>query len=177
MQRMAEQVIERNPSVSSITYRLPKRHYVPVPYDSQFHILYICASNVTEVFVLLCRLDYVGLSNTQPGEAEVFCPMDAPGCVFFFICLRVLFFFPCALVYGVGQMADFDCSPMNRGFTSGTVSRIWHVIHIVSYAVAMSVFFHFFFHFSFLFLSELVTKIISFVVGLTDFDFRVMTSW
>jgi len=58
MHRMSREVLETNPSVIEVTYRMPNRHYIPVP------------------------LDYIGLQNTKARDAEVFCPVDAPsGCI------------------------------------------------------------------------------------------------
>ncbi|KAG9091910.1 hypothetical protein FS749_016151 [Ceratobasidium sp. UAMH 11750] len=58
MHRMCREVLETNPSVMEVTYRMPNRHYIPVP------------------------LDYIGLQNTKARDAEVFCPVDAPsGCI------------------------------------------------------------------------------------------------
>ncbi|KAG8714094.1 hypothetical protein FRC11_009872 [Ceratobasidium sp. 423] len=58
MHRMSREVLGGNPTVVEITYRMPNRHYIPVP------------------------LDYIGLQNTKAREAEVFCPVDAPsGCI------------------------------------------------------------------------------------------------
>ncbi|CAE6410368.1 unnamed protein product [Rhizoctonia solani] len=58
MHRMSREVLEQNPTVIEVTYRMPNRHYIPVP------------------------LDYIGLQNTKAREAEVFCPVDAPsGCI------------------------------------------------------------------------------------------------
>lgn len=58
MHRMSREVLETNPSVVEVTYRMPNRHYIPVP------------------------LDYIGLQNTKAKDAEVFCPVDAPsGCI------------------------------------------------------------------------------------------------
>ncbi|KAL5634939.1 hypothetical protein ACGC1H_002837 [Rhizoctonia solani] len=58
MHRMSREVLDGNPTVMEVTYRMPNRHYIPVP------------------------LDYIGLSNTKAREAEVFCPVDSPsGCI------------------------------------------------------------------------------------------------
>ncbi|QRW03949.1 uricase [Ceratobasidium sp. AG-Ba] len=58
MHRMCREVLETNSSVMEVTYRMPNRHYIPVP------------------------LDYIGLQNTKARDAEVFCPVDAPsGCI------------------------------------------------------------------------------------------------
>lgn len=58
MHRMSREVLDTNPTVVEVTYKMPNRHYIPVP------------------------LDYIGLQNTKARDAEVFCPVDAPsGCV------------------------------------------------------------------------------------------------
>ncbi|CUA76092.1 urate oxidase [Rhizoctonia solani] len=58
MHRMSREVLDGNPTIVEVTYRMPNRHYIPVP------------------------LDYIGLQNTKAREAEVFCPVDAPsGCI------------------------------------------------------------------------------------------------
>ncbi|KAH7341776.1 hypothetical protein B0J17DRAFT_714946 [Rhizoctonia solani] len=54
MHRMSREVLDGNPTIVEVTYRMPNRHYIPVP------------------------LDYIGLQNTKAREAEVFCPVDAP---------------------------------------------------------------------------------------------------
>ncbi|KAG8961551.1 hypothetical protein FRC03_005272 [Tulasnella sp. 419] len=54
--KMAQQIIAENPTVGSITYRLPNKHYIPV--NLSF---------------------FNGLENiTPPEKAEVFTPVDAP---------------------------------------------------------------------------------------------------
>ncbi|KAG8714095.1 hypothetical protein FRC11_009873 [Ceratobasidium sp. 423] len=54
MYKMSQQFIADNAIANSISYRLPNKHYIPVP------------------------LDYIGLANTKPKDAEVFCPVEAP---------------------------------------------------------------------------------------------------
>ncbi|CAE7198340.1 unnamed protein product, partial [Rhizoctonia solani] len=54
MYKMSQQFIADNATANSISYRLPNKHYIPVP------------------------LDYIGLANTKPKDAEVFCPVEAP---------------------------------------------------------------------------------------------------
>ncbi|PVF97217.1 putative urate oxidase [Serendipita vermifera] len=52
--RMASDIIQKNASVSSVSYKLPNKHYIPVD------------------------LSFFKLANTKPEEAEVFCPVAAP---------------------------------------------------------------------------------------------------
>jgi len=53
--KTAQQIIAENPTVASITYRLPNKHYIPV------------------------NLDFFKLPNVSPPEvAEVFAPVEAP---------------------------------------------------------------------------------------------------
>ncbi|CCO28922.1 urate oxidase [Rhizoctonia solani AG-1 IB] len=54
MYKMSQQFIAENATANSISYRLPNKHYIPVP------------------------LDFIGLANTKPKDAEVFCPVEAP---------------------------------------------------------------------------------------------------
>ncbi|KAJ1307523.1 hypothetical protein OPQ81_001621 [Rhizoctonia solani] len=54
MYKMSQLFIADNATANSISYRLPNKHYIPVP------------------------LDYIGLANTKPKDAEVFCPIEAP---------------------------------------------------------------------------------------------------
>ncbi|KAG9104998.1 hypothetical protein FRC06_002919 [Ceratobasidium sp. 370] len=54
MYKMSQKFIAENGTASAISYRLPNKHYIPVP------------------------LDFIGLANTKPRDAEVFCPVDAP---------------------------------------------------------------------------------------------------
>ncbi|KAH7341775.1 hypothetical protein B0J17DRAFT_273356 [Rhizoctonia solani] len=54
MYKMSQQFIADNATANSISYRLPNKHYIPVP------------------------LDYIGLANSKPKDAEVFCPVEAP---------------------------------------------------------------------------------------------------
>ncbi|BGP19900.1 hypothetical protein JCM10213_008626 [Rhodosporidiobolus nylandii] len=51
---MCEKVLKDNKHVSGIKYELPNKHYIAPP------------------------LDFVGLKNTEPKDAEVFVPVDAP---------------------------------------------------------------------------------------------------
>ncbi|GAA6020416.1 hypothetical protein JCM10207_002100 [Rhodosporidiobolus poonsookiae] len=51
---MCEKVLKDNKQVSSIKYELPNKHYIAP------------------------SLDFVGLKNTEPKDAEVFVPVDAP---------------------------------------------------------------------------------------------------
>ncbi|GAA5985226.1 hypothetical protein JCM11641_003638 [Rhodosporidiobolus odoratus] len=51
---MGEKVLKDNKHVSRIKYELPNKHYIAPP------------------------LDFVGLKNTDPKDAEVFVPVDAP---------------------------------------------------------------------------------------------------
>lgn len=56
--KTAQSFIAASPTVKSITYSLPNKHYIPVD------------------------LTYIGLENIRPPEkAEVFCPIAAPRCV------------------------------------------------------------------------------------------------
>lgn len=54
MYKMSQKFLAENATASAISYRLPNKHYIPVP------------------------LDYIGLANTKPKDAEVFCPVEAP---------------------------------------------------------------------------------------------------
>ncbi|KAG9091911.1 hypothetical protein FS749_016152 [Ceratobasidium sp. UAMH 11750] len=54
MYKMSQKFIAENGTASAISYRLPNKHYIPVP------------------------LDFIGLANSKPQDAEVFCPVDAP---------------------------------------------------------------------------------------------------
>ncbi|KAF9053931.1 uricase [Hymenopellis radicata] len=51
---MAQKILEQCPPLKSISYALPNKHYVPVD------------------------MDYLGLENKKPANAEVFMPLDAP---------------------------------------------------------------------------------------------------
>jgi len=53
--KMAQKIIDENPSVGAITYRLPNKHYIPV------------------------NLSFMHLENlTPPEKAEVFTPVESP---------------------------------------------------------------------------------------------------
>ncbi|KAG8728597.1 hypothetical protein FRC12_021632 [Ceratobasidium sp. 428] len=54
MYKMSQKFIAENATANAISYRLPNKHYIPVP------------------------LDFIGLANSKPRDAEVFCPVDAP---------------------------------------------------------------------------------------------------
>ncbi|KAH9821180.1 hypothetical protein DFH28DRAFT_951732 [Melampsora americana] len=53
--KMCEDIIRINPAISSVFYSLPNKHYLPI--DLSW---------------------YQAISNTQPQDAEVFVPVDAP---------------------------------------------------------------------------------------------------
>ena len=57
--KMAQQIIAENAHVASVTYTLPNKHYIPV------------------------SMEYIGIDNTTPANAEVFAPVAAPRRVFF----------------------------------------------------------------------------------------------
>ncbi|EJU04774.1 uricase [Dacryopinax primogenitus] len=52
--KMCSEIIAASPSVESVSYRLPNKHYIPVD------------------------LGFKGLANLKPVDAEVFCPVAAP---------------------------------------------------------------------------------------------------
>jgi len=52
--KMAQLVIEQNPRIQSVTYKLPNKHYIPVD------------------------MKYIGIDNMTPANAEVFAPVAAP---------------------------------------------------------------------------------------------------
>jgi len=52
--KMAQQIISDNPTVGSVTYRLPNKHYIPV------------------------NLGFQKLENLDPAQAEVFTPVESP---------------------------------------------------------------------------------------------------
>jgi len=52
--KMGCEIIRKNGSVGSVSYKLPNKHYIPVD------------------------LSYKNLANTKPEDAEVFCPVAAP---------------------------------------------------------------------------------------------------
>ncbi|CCA67090.1 probable urate oxidase (uricase) [Serendipita indica DSM 11827] len=52
--KMATDIIRKNPSVGTVSYKLPNKHYIPVD------------------------LSYMKLDNLKPADAEVFCPVAAP---------------------------------------------------------------------------------------------------
>ncbi|KAB5592526.1 Uricase [Ceratobasidium theobromae] len=54
MYKMSQKFIANNSTANSISYRLPNKHYIPV------------------------SLDFIGLANSKPKDAEVFCPVEAP---------------------------------------------------------------------------------------------------
>ncbi|KZO89893.1 putative urate oxidase [Calocera viscosa TUFC12733] len=54
MFKMSSEIIAANPTVESVSYKLPNKHYIPVD------------------------LGFKGLSNLKPADAEVFCPVAAP---------------------------------------------------------------------------------------------------
>lgn len=51
---MAQRILEQCPSIDKVRYALPNKHYIPVD------------------------MDYLGLENKKPANAEVFMPVDAP---------------------------------------------------------------------------------------------------
>ncbi|ELU40375.1 uricase (Urate oxidase) [Rhizoctonia solani AG-1 IA] len=55
MYKMSQQFIAENATANSISYRLPNN-----------------------ALSRMSRLDYIGLANTKPKDAEVFCPVEAP---------------------------------------------------------------------------------------------------
>ncbi|KZS92566.1 uricase [Sistotremastrum niveocremeum HHB9708] len=52
--KMSQKIIAENPSIHSISYKLPNKHYIPV------------------------NMAYIGIENMKPSEAEVFGPVAAP---------------------------------------------------------------------------------------------------
>ncbi|KAG2341188.1 uricase [Suillus weaverae] len=52
--KMGQRVIAENAGVESVTYNLPNKHYIPV------------------------NMQYLGVDNTTPANAEVFAPVSAP---------------------------------------------------------------------------------------------------
>ncbi|OAX41919.1 uricase [Rhizopogon vinicolor AM-OR11-026] len=52
--KMGQRVIAENAGVVSVTYKLPNKHYIPV------------------------NMNYIGIDNTTPANAEVFVPTSAP---------------------------------------------------------------------------------------------------
>jgi len=52
--KMGQRVIAENAGVVSVTYKLPNKHYIPV------------------------NMNYIGVDNTTPANAEVFVPTSAP---------------------------------------------------------------------------------------------------
>lgn len=52
--KMAQRVVAENEHVTSVTYTLPNKHYIPVD------------------------MKYIGIDNLTPGKAEVFTPIAAP---------------------------------------------------------------------------------------------------
>jgi len=52
--KMGGKILSKNPSVGSVSYKLPNKHYIPVD------------------------LGFVGLGNTLAEDAEVFCPIAGP---------------------------------------------------------------------------------------------------
>jgi len=54
MYKMAQQIIEANSTVGSVTYKLPNKHYIPV------------------------NLGFMKLENLSPDQAEVFTPVESP---------------------------------------------------------------------------------------------------
>lgn len=51
---MCEKILRDNGAVGEVSYQLPNKHYLAVD------------------------MSYIGLKNTDPKDAEVFCPVDAP---------------------------------------------------------------------------------------------------
>jgi len=54
MFKMCSEIISANPTVETVSYKLPNKHYIPVD------------------------LGFKGLANLKPADAEVFCPVAAP---------------------------------------------------------------------------------------------------
>jgi len=52
--KMAQQILEKNSTVGSMTYKLPNKHYIPV------------------------NLGFMKLENLSPDKAEVFTPVESP---------------------------------------------------------------------------------------------------
>lgn len=66
MYKMAQEILKENATVSSVTYRLPNKHYVPV------------------------NLTFFKLENmTPPEKAEVFTPLESPRLVALFMIRRL----------------------------------------------------------------------------------------
>ena len=57
--KMAQRIIAENAHITSVTYTLPNKHYIPV------------------------SMEYIGIDNMTPANAEVFAPVAAPRFVFF----------------------------------------------------------------------------------------------
>ena len=64
--KMAQQIIAENVHVASVTYTLPNKHYIPV------------------------SMEYIGIDNTTPANAEVFAPVAAPRRVFFSLGIMIM---------------------------------------------------------------------------------------
>jgi len=54
MFKMCSEIISANPTVETVSYKLPNKHYIPVD------------------------LGFKGLANLKPADAEVFTPVAAP---------------------------------------------------------------------------------------------------
>lgn len=71
--KMASEIIKKNPSVGSVSYKLPNKHYLRTSG---------CATTRAEftekVPPIAVDLSFMQLANTKPEDAEVFCPVAAP---------------------------------------------------------------------------------------------------
>ena len=81
--KMAQKIISENAHITSVTYTLPNKHYIPV------------------------SMDYIGIDNMTPANAEVFAPVAAPR----FVCSPL------------EMIIRLTVSPFYSGLISATVTR------------------------------------------------------
>ncbi|CAG8583638.1 14931_t:CDS:2, partial [Acaulospora colombiana] len=70
--RMASDIIGKNASVESVSYKLPNKHYIRAYHPPYEHVPFLIAMTTA------VDLSFFQLANTKPDEAEVFCPVAAP---------------------------------------------------------------------------------------------------
>jgi urate oxidase len=71
--KMASDIIKKNPSVGSVSYKLPNKHYIRA-----FRCISTPHTLLRSSAIPAVDLSYMKLSNTTPEDAEVFCPVAAP---------------------------------------------------------------------------------------------------
>jgi Uricase len=86
---MGEKILGKNPGVASVSYKLPNKHYIRMCHSFLFGLLVLGfpwlpengEATLNNAHCAAVDLTFVGLGNTRPEDAEVFCPIAAPGWV------------------------------------------------------------------------------------------------